>query len=46
MGAYFSSYAGSSNAALFATSNEEECDKEYDYIICGGGSFLPTHRQC
>lgn len=37
MGAYWSSYAGSTDIAALAAKNQDEA-KEYDYIICGGES--------
>jgi len=36
MGAVWSSYAGSTDTELFATPENEEEVREYDYIICGG----------
>jgi len=36
MGAVWSSYAGSTDIELFATPENEEKVREYDYIICGG----------
>ena len=55
MGSVWSSYAGSSNIASFASEDRKEA-KEYDYIICGGecksdlsalgwGAYLPR-RNC
>lgn len=35
MGSVWSSYAGSSEIASFASETREDA-KEYDYIICGG----------
>lgn len=37
MGAYWSSYAGSTDIAGLAASKQDEA-KEYDYIVCGGES--------
>jgi len=36
MGSVWSSYAGSTDIDLFATPENEEEVREYDYIICGG----------
>jgi len=36
MGAVWSSYAGSTDIESFASPENEEEVKEYDYIICGG----------
>ncbi len=38
MGGILSSYAGSKDVASYASSAGSKVDKEYDYIICGGGT--------
>lgn len=36
MGSVWSSYAGSTDIASFATAKNDGEVREYDYIICGG----------
>lgn len=36
MGSLWSSYAGSTDIASFATLENDEKTQEYDYIVCGG----------